>query len=289
MRTDYDGHPVTIVLTRDLTGRKLMQARLLQSDRMASLGTLAAGIAHEINNPLAYVKANLDLLALRRLPRFKSQISSIEGDDGRLMLDHLEEIETMVELAREGAERVRTIVSDLRTFSRGDDGTRVPVDLARTLDASANLARREIESKARLVKDYQAVPVVWTNESRLAQVFLNLLVNAAQAIPEGVSADQNAIRLRIRAGESGALIEVEDTGIGIPEQTLARVFDPFFSTKPAGVGTGLGLWICQGIIASLGGQISLSSQQGSGTLVRVSIPYGSVPAAGLRRASRPTL
>ena len=268
------------------TLRRVMQARLLQSDRMASLGTLAAGIAHEINNPLAYVKANLDLLSRRRLPRIRLRAAALENEQlGRALLGHIDEIVQMVELAREGAERVRTIVADLRTFSRAEDAVSAAVDLARVLDASANLAASEIAGRARLEKDYGDVAMVWANESRVGQVFLNLLVNAAHAIPAGDPA-RNTIRLRLRQNGDNAHIVISDTGAGIPEELLARVFDPFFTTKPIGEGTGLGLWICQGIVASLGGQIHLSSSvvgPKRGTTVEVTLPLRAAPPIALRR------
>ena len=244
-------------MARDLTDRKLMQARLLQSDRMASVGTLAAGVAHEINNPLAYVKANLDVLASRRIPQLAVLLRSLEeeriehlgggepDDSAYELSERLSQIAAMIDLAREGAERVRSIVRDLKTFSRADEETTTPVDVARVLDASVNMAWNEIRHRAKLIKEYGEVPPVEANESRLGQVFLNLLINAAQAIPEG-RAYEHEIRVRTYAdaNDERVVIAVSDTGSGIAKDALYRIFDPFFfTTKAVGVGTGLGLWI----------------------------------------------
>jgi CheY-like chemotaxis protein/two-component sensor histidine kinase len=180
----------------------------------------------------------------------------------------------MLEIAREGAERVRAIVRDLKTFARGDDERRGPVDVRRVLDASINMAWNEIRHRARLVKEYDAVPTTSANEARLGQVFLNILVNAAQAMPVGSAAD-NTIRVRTTPGPGGTVVvEVSDTGPGIPREVLERIFDPFFTTKPIGVGTGLGLWICQGIITGLGGTIEATSPPGGGATFRVTLPAG---------------
>jgi two-component system cell cycle sensor histidine kinase/response regulator CckA len=289
MPVDYDGEPAVLAMARDLSDRKLMQARLLQSDRMASVGTLAAGVAHEINNPLAYVKANLDVLASRRIPQLAvllraleeeriEQFSNGEPDDSSYELsERLSQIAAMVDLAREGAERVRSIVRDLKTFSRADEESTTPVDVSRVLDASVNMAWNEIRHRARLVKDYGEVPPVEANESRLGQVFLNLLVNAAQAIPEG-RASEYEIRVRTYTdANERVVVAVSDTGSGIPQDALYRIFDPFFTTKAVGVGTGLGLWICQGIVTALGGEIAVDSVQGKGTTVTVSIPSTFTP------------
>ena len=245
---------------RDITERRQMEARLVTADRMVSVGTLAAGVAHEINNPLAYMITNLDYLA-EKLPRQDPDLN-----------EALREV-------REGAERVRVIVRDLKTFSRGDDVKNGPVELHRVLDASCNLAWNELRHRARLVKDYSgALPPALGNESRLGQVFLNLLINAAQAIPEG-AAHQNQIRISARAGGGHLTVEVSDSGVGIAPEHLSRLFDPFFTTKPIGVGTGLGLFICRNIVNSLGGELTVSSELGKGTTMRVVLRLADEAAA----------
>ncbi|GAC1536692.1 MAG: hypothetical protein NVS2B9_02560 [Myxococcales bacterium] len=246
-----------VLNVRDISERKQMEAKLMMADRMVSVGTLAAGVAHEINNPLAYVLANLSFLS-NALPPL------MQGKDPDV-------IEALRE-AHDGAGRVRNIVRDLKTFSRADEVHDAPVDLHRVLDAAANMAWNEIRHRARLVKDYAPqLGLVLGNESRLGQVFLNLIINAAQAIPEG-AADRNEIRVTTRAVGDRVLVDVRDTGPGISAEVRGRLFDPFFTTKPVGVGTGLGLFICQNIVRSLGGEISVESEPGMGAVFRVSLP-----------------
>jgi len=273
MIIEFDGKPHVIAFGRDLTERKQMQARLLLADRMVSVGTLAAGVAHEINNPLAYVMTNLEMVAARRLPPVVSRLRDLETEAASQLADEVARAIAMIDVAREGSERMRDIVRDLRTFTRAaDEEKRAAVDVRRVLDASINLAWNEIRHRARLVKQYDEVPPIVANEARLGQVFLNLVVNAAQALQVG-AASENVIRVATSTDRSGhVVVEVSDTGPGIPEEILDRVFDPFFTTKPVGVGTGLGLWICQGIVTSLGGQISAESKPGGGATFRVLLP-----------------
>jgi PAS domain S-box-containing protein len=260
----FDGKPAILWTVRDLTELKTMQSRLMQSDRLASVGMLAAGVAHEINNPLAYAISALDFLG-----------KECEAFGRRLPGEDLAEIKEALLEAREGTERVRHVVRDLKTFSRGDEERRSLVELWPVLESSINMVAHEIRYRARVVKEQGKAPPVTANEARLGQVFLNLLVNAAQAIPEG-HADVNEIRVATSTDELGrAVVEIRDSGSGIPEEKLSRIFDPFFTTKPVGVGTGLGLTICQNIVAALGGEIAVRSKVGEGTVVRVALPPAS--------------
>ncbi|WP_084610158.1 ATP-binding protein [Archangium violaceum] len=262
----FDGEPAVVSIARDVTEQRKLQSQLSLADRMASMGTLAAGIAHEINNPLAFVISNLGFLLdeMRRMP------SMMPG--GLAARPEVDEWRSVIMEAREGAERVRQIVRQLKAFSRPDEERLEAVDLHAVLDSAVMLAANEIKHRARLKREYGPMPHVKGNEGRLCQVFLNLVVNAAQAIPEG-AAEKNEIRLVTREGEQGRVIaEVQDSGSGIPPEVMGRIFDPFFTTKPVGVGTGLGLSICHGIITSLGGEISVESQPGRGTTVRVVLP-----------------
>ena len=257
----HTGHEVSgvAVIERDVTQKRQTEAQLIVSDRMASVGTLAAGVAHEINNPLASVMANLDLAA-----RDAAELVEASGCSSEL-LDELND-------AREAAERVRRIVKDLKIFSRVDDDKRAPVDVERVLESTLRMAWNEVRHRARLVKDFQKIPLVDANESRLGQVFLNLLVNAAQAIEEG-NARRNEIRLRTYVDAQGnVVVSIADTGSGIAESMRARLFTPFVTTKPAGVGTGLGLSICHRIVSSIGGQIQVDSEVGKGSEFRVVLP-----------------
>jgi PAS domain S-box-containing protein len=243
----------------DVTDRRELDRRLALADRMASVGTLAAGVAHEINNPLSYILSNLRFLS--------GELGKLEAKDP----ERLEEARKVTHEALEGAERVRRIVLDLHTFARPDD-KQGPVDVHRVLDLAINIASNQIRVRARIVKDYGQVPLVQGDESRLGQVAINLLVNAAQAIPEG-QPDENEIRVVTRADSAGrTLIEVRDTGCGIPPEIRSHVFEPFFTTKPVGTGTGLGLSICHGIVTALGGEITLESDPGKGSVFRVALP-----------------
>jgi CheY-like chemotaxis protein/two-component sensor histidine kinase len=178
-------------------------------------------------------------------------------------------------------------VRDLKVFSRsGDEERRGPVDVQQVLESSLRMAWNEIRHRARLQRDYGQVPAAWGNESRLGQVFLNLLVNAAQALPEGRS-EENEIRVSTRAQDGQVVVEIADTGGGIPPEVLPHIFDPFFTTKPAGVGTGLGLAICHRIITGLGGTITLQSKIGEGTSFRVMLP--TLPATADRSTTTSSL
>jgi PAS domain S-box-containing protein len=253
---DRDGKPVRMIgAIMDITERRELQARLLLADRMASVGTLAAGVAHEINNPLAYVIANVDL-ATQEAQKLAQSSRIVE----------------LLRESKEGAERVRRIVGDLKTFSRADDAVRERVDLRVVVESSINLAMNEIRHRAQLVRELDPVPRVDANAGRLGQVVVNLLVNAAQAIEEG-AAGRNKICVRTRTDEAGrAVLEIEDTGPGMPPEIRARIFDPFYTTKQVGEGTGLGLTICHGIVAALNGSIEVESEVGKGSLFRVVLP-----------------
>ncbi len=262
----FDGGPATLVHARDLTERKRLEAQVVMADRLASVGRLAAAVGHEINNPLAYVMANVDL-ALERLA--EPEASSP---------DHIADIIEMLREAREGSERVRHIVRDLKVFSRGETEERTRVDPRRVLDSCVNMARGEIRQRARLIKRYDETPPVLANEARLGQVLLNLLINAAHAIPEG-DPESHDIQVATREDSQGrVVIEVKDSGTGIPEEVKRRLFEPFFTTKSGGRGTGLGLSICKSIVTALGGEIGFDSQVGQGTTFRVTLP--AAPALG---------
>jgi signal transduction histidine kinase len=260
--------------------RLKMQEQLLISDRMASVGILAAGVAHEINNPLAALMANLDFAAqdvAKLAEDVRAQGSEGDGkatDDGLAawIATRLREIEEPLQDARESADRVRDIVRDVKIFSRSDEYKTGAVDVRRVIESSLRMAWNEIRHRAHLVKEYGDVPPVQGNEGRLGQVFLNLIVNAAQAMPEG-RADKNEIRVVTKQDDRGrVVVEVRDTGSGIPESVISRIFDPFFTTKPIGVGTGLGLAICHRIVTALGGQLTVESQVGKGSVFRIILP-----------------
>ena len=257
-----------VVTFLDITERKRAeealrrsQAQLRMADRLATVGTLSAGVAHEINNPLAYTVANLSYV--------RDALARVENAPPEL---DLEELRVSMDEAMEGAERVRRIVKDMKTLSRMDDDRSGPIDVEAALDASVNMACHELKHRAQIVKDYGRVPFVRGNEGRLVQVFLNLLVNAAQAIA-GNAPDRNEVRLATCVdGHGHVAVEISDTGVGIPADVLPRIFDPFFTTKPVGVGTGLGLSICHSLIAAMGGSIEVASKIGVGTRFLILLP-----------------
>jgi PAS domain S-box-containing protein len=244
---------------RDVTDRKKFEAQLLASDRMVSIGTLASGIAHEINNPLASAIANLSYLSEELGPALEQEPSGAEAREALR--------ETRLEL-----DRVREIVRGLKTFSRGDEEHRARVDVRGVLDSSIDLAWNELHHRARVVRNYGSdLPAVLVNEARLGQVFVSLLLNAAHAIQIGGAA-MNEIRIRAISSAGEVIVEVKDTGAGIAPEHSAQVFDPFFTTKPIGEGTGLGLFVCRNILAAQGGKISFESELGKGTTFRVALP-----------------
>jgi two-component system cell cycle sensor histidine kinase/response regulator CckA len=271
----FEGKPSVASILRDLTERKRMEQRLMLADRMVSVGTLAAGIAHEINNPLAYVIANLSFIQ-----------EEVEELGPTLSAAKSKGLRELIAQAEDGAERVRVIIRDLKSFSRVDSGDDGPVEIQRVLDSAINMAWNEIRHRAQLQKRCADVPAVRGNEARLGQVFLNLLVNAAQAIPVGHASD-NQITLTVQQRGDQVIVEIADTGAGIPGDVLPRIFDPFFTTKPVGVGTGLGLSICHNIVAACGGEISVDSTEGKGTTFRVALPVAQ--SRSLRPRSAPSL
>lgn len=234
--------------------RAQLEWRLKVADRMVTVGTMSAGVAHEINNPLTYVIHSLEA-AERKL-----------RDDARLASVH-----THVSRAQSGMRRVQEIVASLRTFSRVEDGPRVPVDLRSTLDAALTMAASEVKHRASVDIDQEEPFSVLGSEAKLGQVFLNLIVNAAQAID---SPDPRSQRIKIRITRDGeqVAIAISDTGSGIAPEHLGRIFDPFFTTKPVGSGTGLGLSICHSIIHELEGSIDVQSVLGEGTTFCVRLP-----------------
>ncbi len=254
--------------------RQDMESRVAFADRMASIGTLAAGVAHELNNPLMYVLSNL------RLTR--------EELDSREEAEWLQHARQQLDEAIHGAVRMQSIVRDLKTFSRVDDEQRGNVDIQSVLESSINISWNEIRHRATLERDFGKTPPVDSNESRIGQVFLNLLINAAQAMPERrVSA--NRITARTYTDDEGwAVIEVADNGTGIEPDRMNRVFEPFFTTKDISEGTGLGLSICRNIVRDAGGTIEARSELDHGTTFVVRLPASTRAHVPHRTQAPPT-
>ncbi|HEY8944137.1 MAG TPA: ATP-binding protein, partial [Polyangiaceae bacterium] len=252
--------------------RELLEARevLMRAERLSALGRLSASVGHEINNPLSYVVGNLEyaITELERLSASKHVLEAL-GD------------------ARGGAERIRRIVRELRVFGRGSpEPHREPTDPCQAMESALRLTGNEIRCRAHLVRELEPVPPVMADPTQLTQVFVNLLLNAAQAIPEDrIGHAESSITLRSRLTPTGHVsMEVTDSGRGISDADQRRLFEPFFTTKPLDQGTGLGLFVSLGIIASFDGKIEVESRLGAGTTVRVLLP----PAPEGARAERPT-
>jgi nitrogen-specific signal transduction histidine kinase len=258
-----------VVVFRDLGEQRRLQARLQMAEQLAALGTLAAGVAHEINNPLSFVLSNLDFVA----DRIAASPSAPAAGDA--------ELAAALADSRVGAQRIASIVRDLQAFTGGlrrqEDK---PVDPNAALEFALRMAGGRIRHRATLVKDLRPVPPVVGGEARLGQVFLNLLVNATQAAPPGRAGDL-VIRVTSRHDPAAGrvVVEVADDGVGIPADVLPHVFEPFFTTRQAGSGSGLGLFVCHGIVADLGGEITVASEPGRGTTLRVSLPVAPAPDA----------
>ena len=267
----FDGQPAVLNVVRDVSARRELVARSMQVDRMIAVGTLAAGVGHEINNPLAYVMANVAYAKgeVDRAQRALAAMGDREPATAPLATAMSEVVEILGEVS-EGACRIRDIARDLNMFARNDEDLSL-VDLRAAADAALRMATPEIRRRARVARQYDDVPSVRASASRIGQVLLNLVVNAAQAINTG-RPDANEVGVRIRADGPNVVVEVSDTGSGIAPEHRARLFTPFFTTKPVGQGTGLGLSISKRIVQSLGGDIDVESVLGVGTTMRVTLP-----------------
>ncbi len=267
------------------------QSKLIQSEKLASIGQLAAGVAHEINNPIGFIFSNFGTLEqyledlFQMLDAYEqaeasvsdsaalARIRSLKAD---LDIDYLkEDIPNLMRESRDGIQRVRKIVQDLKDFSRVDARQEwESVDLHAGIDSTLNIVNNEIKYKADVVKHYGALPEVQCLPSELNQVFMNLLVNAAHAI----TAERGTITISTGVEGPNVWVEVADTGAGIAQENLKRIFDPFFTTKPVGRGTGLGLSLAYGIVQKHGGRMEVSSELGVGTRFRITIPIHHAPS-----------
>jgi signal transduction histidine kinase len=255
--------------------RQRLQAQLVIADRMSAVGVLAAGLAHEINNPLAVVISNLDLVLdeLRTAARSSSAVTS--------------ELAIMVAEARQGASRVAEIVSGMKTFARAGEERRSQLDVRPLLELSLNVAFNGLKPRASIVRDLRAVPLVEADESRLSQVFVNLLVNAAESVTQG-EGPENTVGITTKTDALGrCVIEINDNGRGIAPEVLDRIFDPFFTTKAIGEGTGLGLSICHRIVHAIGGELTARSELGVGSTFRIVLPPAA-PAVTPEERIQPT-
>jgi signal transduction histidine kinase len=261
--------------------RRQLLGRLEEAERFAALGRLAASVGHEINNPLAYVAMNVEQ-AMSELDRFFAKDAIGRAGDlpasPSLLPSLLTSLPTLLHECRVGLDRIRDVVRDLQRLSRRSEVRRESFSLNDLLDESLAIARNQVEHRAHVRKRYGEVPPVYGDRSALGQVLLNLILNAAQALPEG-RAETNQVALTTSLRDGQVCLEVADTGAGIPPQILPHIFDPFYTTKPIGEGTGLGLAVSCRIVADHGGQIDVESELGRGSLFRVLLPVAPAPAA----------
>ena len=275
------------VMVDDITERKQLEKQLLMASKLAGIGELAAGIAHEINNPIGFVKSNMGTLneyvddITKLVGMYHELVGSVErGEDPKGLISSIREyeqnidsdyvihdIEKIVSENQDGLSRVAKIVRDLRTFTRFDGEQKNRVDVNKVIEESLNLTRNEVKYKAAITKELSALPEIMGFGNQLSQVFINLIVNAAHAIEK-----KGEIIVRSYLKDDNVIVEVSDTGKGMSEETMEHIFDPFFTTKPAGQGTGLGLSIAQDIVSKHGGSISVESESGKGTTFRVVLP-----------------
>jgi signal transduction histidine kinase/ActR/RegA family two-component response regulator len=261
-----------VLSMRDTTDEREDEVRRLQAEKLASIGMLAAGVAHEINNPTAFVLANIEALTGHlRLLQEKVRELPEPVVAGLGLPDVLFEATAILQESKEGMARIHRIVRDLGSFSHVDDDGATTLDVNAAVESALTMLRNEIKYRARIERDLRSTQAVRANHARLGQVFLNIILNAAQALDE-TAAKRNVVRVRSFDEGEFVVIEVEDNGPGIPSEVVPRIFDSFFTTKPRGIGTGLGLPISLGIIRTLGGQLTVDSRPGEGATFRVRLP-----------------
>ncbi|MFS2156278.1 ATP-binding protein [Pseudomonas sp. Pseusp122] len=272
-------------LQREMDERKQLESQLIQSEKLASLGQLAAGVAHEINNPIGFISSNLGALEgyfvkiSEMLDAYERIESSVSPDESRQQLQALkqrieldflrEDIPTLIKETKDGISRVGKIVKDLKNFSRVDTSQEWQwSDIPQEIESTLNIVANEIKYKADVIKDYATLPQIECLPSQINQVVMNLVVNAVQAM----GPERGTITLRGGTEGEHIWLEVEDNGSGMSPEVQQKIFDPFFTTKPVGKGTGLGLSLSYGIVQKHGGKISVSSELGVGTTFRVELP-----------------
>lgn len=265
-----------VIVFRDVGERKGLEVRLAQAERLAALGTLAAGVGHEINNPMAAVVANVEYLR-EQLERLIPRLDAPSPDEAEARAHVRTKLRELAEVTDEtsgASARVSRVVQDLRRFTRIQPNELAPVNLTDVVDFGLRMAQGEIRHRARVVRKYEETPLVLADEGALCQVVTNLIVNAAQAFEEE-GAPRNEIAIATRTDDAGcAVIEVRDNGPGIPASVRPKIFDPFFTTKGVGQGMGLGLAISHHLVSVAGGELTVDTAQGLGTTFRIVLPPG---------------
>jgi len=266
----FNGMKVLMAVMRDITIQNQMERQATLNDKLATVGTLAAGVAHEVNNPLTYVLGNLSFLKeqLDEMRVHTRQKNPLDTENQNLLTEMGDEVSDCIR----GGERIRDIVKDLKAFVRTNEDEVVKVNINQMVESALNMTYHVFKQKARLEKDLAAdLPFLMVHPGKIQQVFINLIINAAQAI-EGNSPERNKIRIRTGRLNNNLFVEFTDTGKGIPDDILPRIFDPFFTTKPIGVGTGLGLSVCNEILRHHQGSLEVQSRLGEGTTFTVYLP-----------------
>lgn len=281
----FEGRDTGLLIARDLTDRRALQTKLAQADRLAAVGTLAASVAHEINSPLTYVIHFVDHLQ-QRLSDLTTTADAL-GEAGRAIAKELRALEEGAAAAGDGCSRVREIVRDLKTFSRVEDAPPTRIDLNSALRSAIQMSSHQLCTRARLETDFGTLPPVRAHDGRLCQVFSNILLNAAQAIDPADQREDPQIRVETWSDGQWVYASISDTGPGIDVDHLPRLFEPFFSTKPRGVGSGLGLWISRELVRELGGFIDVDTEAGRGSTFTVALP--AIGRAIRRQGRKPEL
>ncbi len=256
------GKDQVVAIIRNTTELKRIAAEYATTGRLAAVGSLVAGVSHEINNPLTYVLFDIDYV-VRALSAAMPE-SSPMAETGRVLIEHLER-------AKSGAERVARVVRDLQAFAPADPNDRRPVDCRVLLDGAIKMVAHQIRMRGQLSKDYQGAPIVRGHAGRLGQAFLSVLINAIEALPADTEG-QNLIDVRARVdADNQVVIEIRDTGGGVDPAIADHVFEPFTTSKPAGAGAGLGLWLTHSVVVQHGGEVAIESSS-EGTTVRITLP-----------------
>ena len=289
----YDGAPAILVFMRDISRQRKLESQLFQSEKMASIGQLAAGVAHEINNPVGFVNSNLHTLAgyqkdmhelIGRYRKSLEEISNALGPEARGPISEkindiqrweadidlgymLEDCPLLINESQDGLNRIRKIVMDLKDFAHPGEEGRQMIDINHSIESTLNIVWNELKYKAEVIKDFGQVQDIEGYPQQLNQVFMNLLINAAQAITE-----KGQIRIQTGEADGEVKIAISDTGCGISPENLGKIFDPFFTTKPVGKGTGLGLNVSYNIIQKHNGTIKAASKVGEGTVFTIQLP-----------------
>lgn len=290
LRDETGAYQGFLISAQDLRASKAMQKQLTHAEKMVSLGTIAAGVAHEINNPISFIQSNLSTLkdyfvrVTEILNSYEVLSKSEKKNDHQSLLQELENIDQKkkeqdfvfilsdigqaLNDSLEGTDRIKEIVQGLRSFSRNDESVLGFVDLNEVLEGTLKLVWNELKYKCEVIKDLATLPLLRCYPRQLSQVFMNLLLNAAQSISE-----HGKVTIKTEASSDSIIVTIADTGKGMSKEVLSKIFDPFFTTKPVGAGTGLGLSISYGIIKKHGGVIEVESEEGKGSTFKVILPF----------------